>query len=171
MKLIFEQKPATIVEIGSFKGGSALFFADISAAYGARSQVVSVDREKVGADLDERVKFVEGDATRLAECALNDALPQLPRPWLVIEDSAHTSEACRAVLDYFASRMLAGDVLVIEDGVLDDLGWSAEYQGGPNRALAEFFEVNPGVFRVMTEYTDFFGRNATYNPNAYLEKR
>jgi cephalosporin hydroxylase len=171
IKLIFERKPATIVEIGAFKGGSALFFADISAAVGVNSRVISLDREPPPKELDERVQFIRGNAACLAMSPLNDMLPHLRHPWLVIEDSAHTCEVCQAVLDYFAPRMFPSDVIVMEDGSLDDLGWSETYGGGPNRALAALFEANPDMFRIMTEYTDFFGRNATYNPNAYLEKR
>ena len=52
--------------------------------------------------------------------------------------------------------------------MLDDLGMADAYNGGPNRAVAEFLESAPGTFRVMTEYCDMFGVNATYNPNAYL---
>jgi cephalosporin hydroxylase len=66
--------------------------------------------------------------------------------------------------------MSLGDVLVIEDGVLDELGVSEQHQGGPNRALSEFLSASPSAFRVMYEYCDMFGRNATYNPNAYLAK-
>jgi cephalosporin hydroxylase len=66
--------------------------------------------------------------------------------------------------------MSAGDVLVVEDGVLDELGVSEQHQGGPNRAGSEFLSANPGVFRVLYEYCARFGRNVTYNPNAYLAK-
>jgi hypothetical protein len=34
--------------------------------------------------------------------------------------------------------MSPGDVLVIEDGGLDELGLSEQHHGGPNRALSEF---------------------------------
>jgi cephalosporin hydroxylase len=64
--------------------------------------------------------------------------------------------------------MRTGDVLVVEDGVIDDLGLTDVYDGGPNRAVEEFIAAAPGTFRVMEEYCDMFGTNATYNPNSYL---
>ena len=64
--------------------------------------------------------------------------------------------------------MRTGDVLVVEDGVIDDLGLTEPYDGGPNRAVAEFVAASPRTFRVMEEYCDMFGTNATYNPNGYL---
>src|SRR5262249_27593396 len=132
MKLIFERKPASIVEIGTFRGGSALFFADICAVYGIATRIVRVDHQPLAVNNDPRVEFVTGNPERLAETPLDPMLTSLDRPWLVIDDSAHTSEACRAVLDYFAPRLIRGDILVIEDGVLDELGLSEAFNGGPN---------------------------------------
>ena len=117
---------------------------------------------------DPRIAFLAGDATRLGETLSPPMLAALPHPWLVVEDSAHTYEATLAALRFFAEATTAGDVVVIEDGVLSDLGMDAAYDGGPNRALAEFLETAPGVFRVLTPYCDMFGVNATYNPNGYL---
>jgi cephalosporin hydroxylase len=66
--------------------------------------------------------------------------------------------------------MQRGEVLIIEDGHIEDQGAKAYYRGGPNLAVHRLFMSRPDAFRLMTEYTDFFGRNATFNPNGYLEK-
>ncbi len=95
---------------------------------------------------------------------------EAPRPWLVTEDSAHTYEACSAALRQLAEWMQPGDLLVMEDGVLDDLGLSERYDGGPNRALREFFSQHPDGFRVDRDLCDLFGKNATYAPNGWLWK-
>jgi cephalosporin hydroxylase len=89
----------------------------------------------------------------------------------VVEDSAHTLEACTAALDFFGRHLLPGEYLVIEDGVLDDLGVTARYGGGPNAAIAEYLAAKPSVFEIAAGYCDMFGHNATYNPNGYLKKR
>ena len=92
----------------------------------------------------------------------------MPHPWFVTEDSAHSYQACKTALQVLSAHMQPGDVLSMEDGVLDDLGLSDQYQGGPNQAIAEHLEAHPTHFRVMTELCDKFGINATYNPNGYL---
>jgi cephalosporin hydroxylase len=66
--------------------------------------------------------------------------------------------------------MKPGDMLVMEDGVLDDLGLTERYDGGPNRALRAFFSQNPDCFRVDRDLCDLFGKNATYAPNGWLWK-
>jgi cephalosporin hydroxylase len=93
---------------------------------------------------------------------------RLVHPWLIVEDSAHLYSVTMAAIRFFAGVMRAHDILVIEDGVIDDLGLTGSYDGGPNRAVAEFIAVSPETFRVMEEYCDMFGINATYNPNGYL---
>jgi cephalosporin hydroxylase len=88
----------------------------------------------------------------------------------VIEDSAHRYETCLETLRFLARHLERGEYLVIEDGVLDDLGWSEKYHGGPNAAIRAFFEVQPAAFEIDAAYCDMFGPNATYNPNGYLRK-
>ena len=94
----------------------------------------------------------------------------LPRPWLVIEDSAHTYDGCLAALRFFSRHMNSSELLVMEDGILTDLGMSDRYDGGPNRAIETFLSEAPQAFTINRQYCDMFGRNGTYNPNGYLVK-
>lgn len=169
LRLLFELQPATLIEIGAHHGGSAMFFADQCTAMGLGTQIISIDAHDRRVARDPRVRFVEADARNLWTSALAD-MEDLPRPWLVIEDSAHTPPVSYNVLDFFADRMLPGDVIVIEDGVLTDLGMADHYAGGPSEALKRFQAERPEVFEVMTDYADFFGPNVTYNPNGWLRR-
>lgn len=171
MRLIWELKPRTLIEIGSHSGGSALLLADLLGNMGcADTEVISIDLEIPRELDDDRIRFLQGNVCDLESVFVQHGLESFVHPWLVIEDSAHTHEACTAALQFFEPRMRPGDVLVIEDGVLDDLGMSEQYQGGPNRAIREFLDAQPGRFEIATEYCDMFGTNATYNPNGYLRR-
>ncbi len=170
LRLLWAEKPKTILEIGSKEGGSALFFCDSAATFDLGATVVSIDMNTPTNPPDCDGRFLEGDVGNLDEVFTQQDLFSLPRPWLVVEDSAHTHAGCLAALDFFRSHLCAGELLVIEDGVLAELGLSDKYSGGPNRAIAEFFERWPGSFEVVTDYTDMFGTNATYNPNGYLRR-
>ena len=171
MRLLWQEQPATLIEIGSKHGGSALFFADIVRSFGLSTSIVSIDLVPPEGIADERIRFFSGDVRRLEAVFGAHALYGLPRPWTVIEDSAHTLEGCAAALDFFAAHLRAGEIFVMEDGVLSELGLDSRYDGGPNRAIAEFFATRPEVFDIAAEYTDMFGANATYNPNGYLRRR
>lgn len=169
MKLIWDLKPKTILEVGSKHGGSAVLFADLAQTYGLDAHVYSIDLEMPPIE-DDRITFLQGDVNHLENTFAQHWLSDCPRPWFVNEDSAHTYEGCLAALHVFAKEMQKGDVLAMEDGNLVELGLSERYNGGPNRAIAEFFETNPDAFEVATDLCDMFGQNATYNPNGYLRK-
>lgn len=47
-------------------------------------------------------------------------LKNLPKPWLVIEDSAHFYDTTFAILSYFDKFLTKGDYIVVEDGVVAD---------------------------------------------------
>src|SRR5579862_6505149 len=169
LRLLHEAKPRTLIEIGSKDGGSALLFRDFARALDLKMEVVSIDLRRPGVSFDA-VTFVEGDVRDLQDVFNRHDLDARPRPWLVVEDSAHTADACLAALGFFAERLVTGEWLVVEDGVLADLGMSDRYDGGPNRAIATFFAACPDAFEIGTEYCDMFGSNATYNPNGYLRR-
>ncbi|WP_051484399.1 CmcI family methyltransferase [Shewanella waksmanii] len=170
MMLIHKVKPKTIVEIGSFQGGSALFYADLADMYGISSRVITVDFRDVQSQSDSRVEFIRADALNLEDSELHEALKSCPKPWLIIEDSAHTFDVCYAVLEYFSDKLDKGEYLIMEDGIIEDQGGNHRYGGGPNKAIHEFFKAHPDVYHIDESLTDFFGYNATFNPNGYLVK-
>lgn len=169
-KAIWDLQPGSIIEIGSAHGGSALWLADLTRSYGLQCPIVSIDVEPPTGVDDARIRFLQGDVNALSAVFQEHNLSTLPRPWLVIEDSAHTYQTCKAALRQLSGLMQAGDLLVMEDGVLDELGWSEKYDGGPNRAVNEWLSGQHPGFTVDRTLCDLFGRNATYAPNAWLRK-
>jgi cephalosporin hydroxylase len=169
-KLIWDIKPGSLIEIGTHKGGSALWFADTLSAAGLDTKVISIDYYSISDVKDPRIEFHKGDVNNLSQTLTEKKLASLPRPWLVVEDSAHTYQSCMSTLQFFNEVLRPNEVLVVEDGVLDDLGMSEQYEGGPNRAIAEFLADAKCRFEVMTSYCDLYGVNATYNPNGFLKK-
>lgn len=169
-RAIWDLKPRTIIEIGSHAGGSALWMADLLRSYGFETPVYSIDIKPPENVADDRITFIEGDVRNLAPAFEAHGLPDAPRPWFVLEDSAHTYDCCLSALHYLSGQMISGDLLVMEDGLLVELGVGENYGGGPNRAVTEFMERSPGVFEIEHSLCDMYGRNATYAPNGYLRK-
>ena len=169
LQLLQDVRPRTLIEIGSKAGGSALLFRDYGRMLDLQLEIVSIDIKRPK-DECEGITFLEGDVNDLQPVFEKYRLDERPRPWLVVEDSAHTASACVAALRFFAKRLMPGEWMIMEDGVLDELGLSERYKGGPNLAIMQFFAANPGVFEVGAEYCDMFGQNATYNPNGYLQR-
>lgn len=120
-----------MIEFCRNAGGRALWFADMSECYGSLAKVVSVDLNAPAKADHNRIIFLTGDVTELSALRRESGMLDLLRPCLLIEDSAHTDETCFAVLEQSSTLLLAGDLLVMEDGVLDEFGLSSMFQGGP----------------------------------------
>jgi cephalosporin hydroxylase len=172
-KLIHDLAPGSIIEIGTYRGGSALWLADLLRSFGLDGHVYSIDHRYKCDIQDERISFISGNALALSEVLTPDIVQNLKRPLLVIEDSAHAYETSLAVMRFFAPLMSPGEYLLIEDGIVNDLtplgGVYAGLADGPNRAIAEFLAESGNRFEIDTAYCDFFGYNFTYNTNGYLK--
>jgi len=172
MQLVQRLRPGTVIEIGTHEGGSALWFADTMQAAGLASRVISVDQAPPAGLADPRVRLIGGDARELGEALPASLLAELPRPWLVVEDSAHTRDICLAVLHFFDPHLRAGDYIVVEDGVvalLDEPEYRL-YEDGPVRAVEQFLQARAGAYEIDRALCDFYGENVTYNPNAWLRR-
>ncbi|MCA2011140.1 glycosyltransferase [Cereibacter sphaeroides] len=168
LRLLQTLTPKTIVEIGTSKGGSALWMRDQCKMLGLDCQIITIDITPPPPI--KNIHVLAGDATRPAETFPHDLLATAPHPWLVIEDSAHTYDATRAVLSYFDPLLRAGDYMVVEDGIVADLPDTKyrRYEDGPNRAVRDFLVAHPHRYRIDESLCDFYGHNVTYCPNGWL---
>lgn len=163
--------PRTVIEIGTKHGGSALWFADMLQCHGVESpRIVSIDINSVATLDDNRITFLGGDVLNLSESLPPDLLDELPRPWLVVDDSAHRFETVTAFLDFFGSLMLPGEYLIVEDGIVDmfEEARYRKWENGPNRAVSSFLERAGNRFRIDSDLCDHYGWNLTYNINGWL---
>lgn len=168
--LLWRQKPATIFEIGTKRGGSALWLADNCRALGLTTKIISVDIKQRAAVKDQAVTFLEGDGRKLENTLPDKMIANLPRPWLVIEDADHFYATTLAVLKFFDPYLRRGEYIVIEDGIVDSFMPEENFDGGPNRAVAEFMDSRSSHYDLDTEFCDYFGYNATWNTNGFLRR-
>jgi cephalosporin hydroxylase len=146
--IIWENKPATILEIGSGEGASAVWMADLCKSYNLPTRVYSIDIEPPNITHD-RVIFAKGDSRGINNTMFD--VEVLPHPWLIVED-AHVT--VNEVMKYFAKHMHRGDYIIIEDS---------------RSKMQRTLEV-PSALLVDTYYCDYFGRNATSSVNTILRK-
>jgi len=164
--IISEVQPDLIIEIGTNEGGSALYFADLLATLG-KGEIHTIDIENridpLAKAHDRITSFHDGWAAYdLSQVAKYKVV-------LVIEDSSHTYENTLAAIKRFAPVVTTGSYLIVEDGIVDALGISAQFGGGPVKAIKEFLKKE-SQFVVDTKWCDFFGKNATFNTIGYLKK-
>jgi cephalosporin hydroxylase len=167
--LIERERPRTVVEIGTYKGGATIWFADQLQIHGIEGVVHSLDVEPVGLPSSPRARFLTGSAREVGAAFPADWVATQPRPLLVIDDGDHTRESVLAVLRHFGPLMRPGEYLVVEDGSADDFGLSRNLAGGPLAAIHEFLAAG-APFEVDRRYCDFYGRNLTWNVDGYLRR-
>lgn len=164
--LITEVKPDLIIEIGTRFGGGALYLADLleKSGGGIVHAVDIVDNIDEKVREDKRIKFFfegwEGYDLKNTE-GFNKIL--------VIEDGSHLYEDTIGVLNKFNDLVSVGSYLIIEDGIINELGLEKKYNGGPLRAIREFLPEH-NEFMVDRKWCNMFGKNATFNVNGYLKK-
>jgi cephalosporin hydroxylase len=164
--IIFEVKPDLIIEIGTNRGGSTLYFADLLDAIG-NGVIHTIDIDDIVVEevkQHKRIKFFkdgfEGyDLTNAGNF----------KNILIVEDASHMYMDVKKTLNKFKDLISSNSYFVVEDGILDELGWKNKYNGGPNKAIKEFISENES-FVIDRKWCDMFGINATFNTNGYLKK-
>jgi len=166
--LIWEIKPDLIIEIGTNKGGSALYFADILNMLGGKREVHTIDivKDLIDPSIANNTlikTFTDGYQNYNLELAKGF------EKILIIEDGSHTYEDTIAAMKKFASLVTPGSYMIIEDGIIDELGLKKAHNGGPLKAIAEFMDTSTD-FVIDRKWCDMFGTNATFNVNGYLKR-
>ncbi len=180
--ILHEIKPKTIIEIGAFNGGSAVWLADNLEIFGIKGSVYSIDIDLSLLDAkakdNPRVNFIEGDCNNLNSVLPKTMLDQLPHPWLVIED-AHVNVL--AVVEYFHNNgLISGDYLIVEDtSEFMWKYWSDNWDDKEENAKGElkmsdlrnWLLNHEDEYLIDTYYQDMYGYNGSKNWNSILRKR
>jgi len=136
--IISEIRPFTVIELGSYTGGSAVWLADTLKIMDIEGKVFTVDIEKdflhPTALEYPGVECITGDVTNIGEIFPGKMLNDLPHPWLVIED-CHVNT--RQTMTYFAKYMKVGDYFAIEDTspVIQEGGWGTMNSDFANKSI------------------------------------
>jgi cephalosporin hydroxylase len=168
--LIWQQKPRTIIEFGTKQGGSALWFHDLCRTFGLDTRIISIDIHQRAKFAVDGVSFLSGDALDPEKALPQEFMNSLPRPLLVIDDSAHLPATVLSILRFFDSHLAVGEYVVIEDGILQSMEMEEQFDGGPLPAIRQFLAERHASYAIDTNFCDFFGPNATFNTNGFLVK-
>ena len=165
---IAEVKPALLIETGTNRGGSALFFANLFDLLG-NGQVVTVDIEKLHAMAHPRIQFLLGSSTspRILD-TIRTLATQVEGPVMVTLDSDHRQEHVRAELEAYAPLVTPGSYCVVQDGVIDTLPRFADGRPGPLPAIEDFLRAHP-EFEVDAARCEKF--LISHHPRGWLKRK
>ena len=151
--LIEELKPDVIIEIGSGKGGSAVWLADMVKILGLNSKIYSYDINKPDFSYPD-VRFIEFDLNSLNEYVDFPEKESWVGSKLIIED-AHVNIS--EVLNKIDSKVSKGDYLIVEDS------------DGKQQDLFNFVKNTKTTYLTDQHYLDLFGRNGTSAINSIFK--
>merc|ERR1712183_276623 len=116
-QLLWEQKPMTIFETGTYTGASALWLSDTLKSYGMMTtKIYSIDIDDSYWDpfvkQDKNVILKKVDVQNIEEAFPDELLKTCPHPWFITED-CHVDLG--GVLSHFHKFMQPGDYVIVEE--------------------------------------------------------
>ncbi len=137
-EIIHETRPDVIVEMGTYKGGSAYFFASMFDLLG-HGRVLTVDIEDYpGRPEHPRITYVLGDSTSESTAEIVRASIGESEKVMVVLDSKHTKEHVLKELRLYADLVSNGNYLVVEDTNLNGHPVMPYYGPAAKEAVDEF---------------------------------
>jgi cephalosporin hydroxylase len=182
--LLWASKPNVVIEIGTSRGGSALWFRDRLRALARytqirRPRVIGIDldvaraRENLRAvdpRYEQTITLIEGDVMDADLPARVAALLPRDARCLVVEDSAHVFETTSAALRGFARFVPPNGFFVVEDGYVDreELRFRDDLPRGVLPAVHAWLQSAEGqAFRIRPDLAPY---GVTSNPDGVLQR-
>ena len=172
-QIIYEVRPDYIVEAGTFRGGSALYFAHMLDGMGLdQSKVITIDIEDAAQEAaklplwQRYVEFIHGSSTDPEIVGrIRDEVKG--KKVIVVLDSDHRRDHVFKELLSYGPLVSPGSYAVVEDTDLDAVPLLKGFKGPLNAVLA-FLKTEEGK-----DFTQDFSREAmvlTFNPGGWLKR-
>jgi cephalosporin hydroxylase len=139
-EIIFETRPAVIVETGTAHGGGALFLASMCDLV-QHGEVISIDIAPSSAwPRHPRLTYLTGssvasDVVKTVHHRAADA-----KQTLVILDSDHSKEHVLAEMKAYDPLVRPGGYMIVEDTIVNGHPLRPEFGPGPMEAVEEFLQ-------------------------------
>jgi cephalosporin hydroxylase len=174
-QIIYETHPDFVVETGTFKGGSALYWAYTLNGMGLEnSRVITMDIQDLTGTAatnplwKKYVTFMKGSSTA-PEVVSEIAQRVKGHKVLVTLDSDHSAEHVLAEIKAYAPMVNRGSYLVVEDTHMDGVPTAPAFGPGPLSAVLQFMKEGGSK-----DFEQDFSREAfvmTFNPGGWLKRK
>jgi len=165
---IVEVRPELLIECGTNRGGSSLFFAHFMDLMG-HGEMITIDIEKLHNLSHPRITYLLGSSTAPQIIAQVQARVSRTRgPVFVTLDSDHTQAHVAAELAAYAPLVTPGSYCLAQDGVIDTLPMMASARPGPLPVIDEFVATHP-EFEIDNERCERF--LISHHPRGWLRRK
>lgn len=165
---ISEIRPALLIEVGTWDGGSALFYGHLMD-FMEHGQIVTVDIVDKRKREHPRVEFLHGDSTssEIIE-QLRSRVEKADGPVMVILDGNHAQVHVARELELYSPLVTPGSFLLSQDGAIDELWMFSDTRPGPRLANLDFLARHP-EFEYDQERNERF--LLTHHPLGWMRRR
>jgi len=157
-EVIYEKKPDVIIESGTYKGGSALFFAHIMELMG-HGEVITIDIKDHDAPKHPRITHIINRATDQTNLENIKEMVKGKTVMVVLDSNHHRSHVKRELIKY-QDIVTPGQYMVVEDTNYKEIG----KKDGPDEAV-EWFMKKTKKFKQESLGDKFL---FTLNPKGWL---
>lgn len=113
-QIMWDTKPDFLIETGTFRGGSAIYYGSIFDLMGS-GKVISIDSKPESTPDHPRVEYMLGNS--INDDILRQVKEQIGgRSCMVILDSDHSYDHVKRELEVYSPLVTVGNYLIIEDG-------------------------------------------------------
>ena len=165
---ICELKPDLIIETGTYRGGSALFYASLFDLLG-KGRVVTIDVKDMIDFQHPRLTFIMGDSVSadVIEKVADQIDDTKDKCIWVILDSDHSRKHVLREIEVYKKFVTKGSYILVQDGVIDKLSIFSNDRPGPLKAIEQFMR-DKSEFVIDTEKTTKFP--LTHHPCGWLKR-
>lgn len=170
-EILFDVKPEVVVECGTHRGGTALYYAHLLSAIAPESRIITIDVEDRVKEAGEHSLFrkyvtrLMGDSKSEAVVGQVEEATRGKRT-LVILDSWHERDHVRREMELYGKFVTPGSYMIVEDTNVHGhpVGWS--YGPGPFEAVEDFLRTHDEFVVDRARERMMF----TYFPNGWLKR-
>jgi len=161
-----EVRPALLIEGGTHRGGSALFYAHLFDLMG-HGRIITIDIERIHDLMHPRIEAITASTldTVLVERLRREA-GRVEGAVMVILDDNHTAGHVRREMEMYGPMVTVDSYLLVQDGIIDTLPGFGN-PPGPFAAILEFLQTHHEfeVDRAKSERFPF-----THHPSGWLRR-
>jgi cephalosporin hydroxylase len=164
-EIMADTRPDVVIETGTWRGGSALFFASVCDLLGA-GEVVSIDVAPMRDDYPQhpRITYLAGRSSTDPDVVAELTERTRGRSTLIVLDSDHSQRHVEAELAAYAPLVPVGCYIVVEDSNIGQI--RKDLLPGPLQAVETFLAGNSD-FEIDREREKFL---LTFNPSGFLRR-
>ena len=165
-ELIWKIKPDYIIETGTFRGGSALYYSHLFDLQG-QGEVITIDvMERPNRPEHDRIHYLIGSSSDAEIFSQVKSMIGENKKVMVVLDSDHSRDHVFKEMQLWHSMVSKDSYMIVEDSNVNGYPVRPDFGPGPMEAINDFLQIN-NMFEIDNSQEKSL---MTQNPRGYLKK-